>query len=248
MQTITKTQPEKSLTSLLPKKSGRNNRGRVTVKGVGGREKRFYRQIDWKRDLRDLTGRVIAIEYDPGRNLNIALINYTNGKKRYILLPIGLAVGDKVISGALVDVKVGNALPLSSIPVGTPIHNIELSPGRGAQLARTAGSVAQIIAKEGKFAHIKMPSGELRMVSLESFATVGQLSNEEWKNVILGTAGRARHMGRRPKVRGTAQNPRSHPHGGGEGRSGEGMHPKTAQGKPARGKKTRKRNKYSNKY
>lgn len=244
----TRLYPEKSLVSILPKKSGRNNTGKVTVKGVGGREKRYYREIDWKRDLANIEGTLVAIEYDPNRNLSIALIHYTNGVKRYILMPEGLKIGDRVISGQNVDIKVGNALPLKNIPIGTPIHNIELTTGRGAQLVRTAGSLATIVAKEGNFAHIKMPSGEMRMISIDNFATIGQLTNIDWKNYQIGKAGRSRHMGIRPKVRGTAQNPRSHPHGGGEGRSGEGMHPKTAQGKSARGTKTRNPNKYSNKY
>jgi len=248
MQTqITKSYPEKSLTNILPKKSGRNNTGHVTVRTQGGRHKRYYREIDWKRDLYNLPGKVVAIEYDPNRNVNIALIFYKNGEKRYILLPEGLKIGDTIVSGKDVEFKVGNSLPLRNIPIGTPIHNIELSKGRGGQLVRTAGTMSAIVAKEGKFAHIKMPSGELRMVPQEGYATIGQLSNVDWKNMPIGKAGRSRHMGKRPKVRGTAQNPRSHPHGGGEGRSGEGMHPKTPQGKPARGKKTRKANKYSNK-
>lgn len=244
---VSKYRPERTLSSILPKTGGRNNSGHVTVKGVGGRQKRYYREIDWKRELRGIEGKVMVVEYDPNRNLPIALINYTNGEKRYILLPLGLKVGDTVIAGTDVEVKVGNTLPLSNIPIGIPIHNIELTSGRGAQLVRSAGSLTTIIAKEGEFAHLKMPSGELRMVHVNCFATIGQLSNVDWKNEIIGSAGRARHMGIRPKVRGTAQNPRSHPHGGGEGRSGEGMHPKTAQGKPARGNKTRNPNKYSNK-
>ena len=244
---ITKNYPEKSLTHILPKSSGRNNTGHVTVRTQSGRHKRYYREIDWKRDLYNFEGKVVAIEYDPNRNLNIALIFYKNGEKRYILLPEGLKVGDTVFSGESVEVKVGNSLPLKNIPIGTPIHNIEISKGRGAQLVRTAGTVATIVAKEGGVAHIKMPSGELRMIRADGFATIGQLSNIDWKNMEIGKAGRSRNMGRRPKVRGTAQNPRSHPHGGGEGRSGEGMHPKTAQGKSARGNKTRNPNKYSNK-
>lgn len=249
MQTqITKYRPEKSLIKILPKHAGRNNTGKVTVKGVGGRQKRYYRDIDWKRNKFGMEGKVVAVEYDPNRDVEIALINYKDGEKRYILLPAGLKVGDNIASGKDVEIKIGNALPLSAIPIGTPIHNIELTPGRGAQMVRSAGSLATIVAKEGNFAHIKMPSGELRMIAVTGLATIGQLSNLDWKNVKLGKAGTARHMGLRPKVRGTAQNPRSHPHGGGEGRSGEGMHPKTAQGKSARGTKTRKKNKYSNKY
>ncbi len=245
---ITKIVPEKSLINILPSSSGRNNTGKVTARSRGGRHKRYYRQIDWKRDKFDMEGKIVAIEYDPNRNVNIALIQYQDGERRYIALPQGLKIGDRVMSGQKVEIKVGNTLPLENIPLGTAIHNIEISPGRGAQLIRSAGGLATIVAKEGKSAHIKMPSGELRMIPIISMATIGQLSNIDWKNVQLGSAGRSRHMGIRPTVRGTAQNPRSHPHGGGEGRSGEGMHPKTAQGKSARGNKTRKKNKYSNKY
>lgn len=245
---ITKTEPEKNLTSLLPKKAGRNNTGQVTVRTKGTRHKRYYRQIDWKRDKRDIPGKVVAIEYDPNRNVYLALINYADGEKRYTLFPVGLKIGDTVVAGESAEVKVGNALPLSKLPLGTIIHNIEITPGRGGQMVRTAGSQATVVAKEGGFAHIKMPSGELRTIRSKSYATVGQLGNIDWKGRIIGKAGRSRLMGIRPKVRGTAQNPRSHPHGGGEGRSGEGMHPKTRQGKPARGKITRKPKKYSNKY
>ncbi len=244
---ITKIEPEKSLITLLPKKSGRNNTGKVTVRTQGGRHKRYYREIDWKREKRNIPGRVVAIEYDPNRNVNLALVYYQDGDKKYMTLPVGLKIGETVLAGEMVEIKIGNALPLSKLPLGTIIHNIELTPGKGAQMVRSAGGMATVVAKEGGFAHIKMPSGELRMVKVDSYATVGQLGNIDWKNKIVGSAGRARHMGRRPQVRGTAQNPRSHPHGGGEGRSGEGMHPKTAQGKPARGLKTRKHTKYSNK-
>lgn len=245
---ITKSFPESTLTSILRKNSGRNNTGKVTVRAVGGRQKRYYREVDWKREKHGMAGLVVAIEYDPNRNVNLALIQYKDGEKRYILLPLGLKVGDSITSGKKAEIKVGNALPLSEIPIGTPIHCIELTSGKGGQMVRSAGNLATIIAKEGEFSHVKMPSGELRMIHSDGMATVGQLSNVDFKNMQIGSAGRARRMGRRPKVRGTAQNPRSHPHGGGEGRSGEGMHPKTAQGKPARGKKTRNKTKYSNKY
>lgn len=238
----------KKLTVLLPKNSGRNAEGKVTVRHQGGRQKRFLRLIDWKRNKFDVQGRVISIEYDPNRTADIALIQYTDGERRYILAPVGLKIGDMVMSGQNADVKLANALPLSRIPIGVGIHNIELHPGRGGQIVRSAGNVATVMSKEGAYAQIKLPSGEIRLVSVKAFATIGQLSNVEWKDEIIGTAGRARRMGIRPTVRGTAMNPRSHPHGGGEGRSGEGMPPKTPWGKPARGKRTRKHGKYSDKY
>lgn len=235
--------------AILPKKSGRNNTGRVTSRHQGGRQKRYYREIDFKRDKYDVSGRVMSFEYDPNRNVEIALIYYSDGEKRYILRPIGLNLGDSVVSGEKVEVKVGNCLPLSQIPIGTPIHNLELSKGRGAQIVRGAGTMATVLSKEENFAHVKLPSGEVHKIHINCYATVGQISNLDWKNKNFGKAGRLRHMGRRPEVRGTAQNPRSHPHGGGEGRSGEGLkQPKTPWGKPARGLKTRKKNKYSNRY
>lgn len=239
---------EKTLMKILPKKSGRNNTGKITARHIGGRQKRYYRNIDFKRQKLNVAGKVVSFEYDPNRNVQIALINYSDGDKRYVLAPLGLKVGDKVISGSDVELKLGNCLPVVKIPVGTPIHNIELHEGKGGQLVRGAGSVGSILAKEEKFVHVKLPSGEVRKIANGCLATVGQLANVEWKSIIIGSAGRNRRLGVRPRVRGTAQNPRSHPHGGGEGRSGEGMHPKTPWGKPARGKKTRKRNKYSNKY
>lgn len=249
MRRITKGQPEKSLIAILQKKSGRNTSGKVTAHHQGGREKRYYREIDFKRDKRGVKGKIVAFEYDPNRNVEIALVHYQDGEKRYILAPVGCIIGEVIMAGSDAEVKPGNSLPLLSIPIGTPIHNIELHKGKGGQMARGAGSVASVLAKEGGFAHIKLPSGEVRMVAEECFATVGQLGNVEWKKTPLGKAGRARHLGERPKVRGTAQNPRSHPHGGGEGRSGEGMkQPKTPWGKPARGLKTRKKGKYSNRY
>lgn len=245
---LTHTDREKRLSKILPKKSGRSSSGKVSVRHQGGREKRFYRKIDWKRDKHDIPARVVAIEYDPNRSASLALLHYQDGEKRYILAPVGLSIGDAVTSGTDVESRVGNALPLSKIPIGVLIHNIELTPGKGAQIIRSAGSGATIIAKENGFAHLKLPSGEIRLVSLDGYATVGQVGNVDWKDRVLGKAGRIRHLGIRPTVRGTAQNPRSHPHGGGEGRSGEGMHPKTPWGKPARGSKTRKKGKWSNRY
>ena len=248
MKLETTQHPEKTLMKILPKKSGRNNTGKITARHIGGRQKRYYREIDFKRQKLNVTGKVVSFEYDPNRNVQIALINYSDGDKRYILAPLGLQIGDRVVSGSDVELKPGNCLPVVKIPVGTPIHNIELHEGKGGQLVRGAGSVASILAKEEKFVHVKLPSGEVRKIANDCLATIGQLANVEWKSIIIGSAGRNRRLGVRPKVRGTAQNPRYHPHGGGEGRSGEGMHPKTPWGKPARGTKTRKRNKYSNKY
>jgi large subunit ribosomal protein L2 len=249
MMEITKSRPEKKLTIILPKKSGRNSTGHITARHIGGREKRYYRIIDFKRDKFDSIGKVLAFEYDPNRNVTIALVGYGDGEKRYILAPTGLNIGDSVVSGKEAEIKPGNTLPLSKIPLGTAIHNLELHKGKGGQMVRAAGNLATMMAKDAGFAQVKLPSGEIRMISEECFATIGQLANAEWKDTPIGSAGRARHMGRRPKVRGTAQHPNSHPHGGGEGRSGEGMkQPKTPWGKPARGLKTRKRNKYSNRY
>lgn len=229
------------------KNSGRNSSGQVTVRHQGGQEKRFLRNIDFKRN-KELEGKVVAIEYDPNRTCDIALIQYTDGDKRYILCPEGLKVGDTVIAGANVDIKVGNALPLSSLPIGTVVHNVELTPGKGGQFGRTAGAAIVVAAKEGKYAHLRMPSGEVRLVPVSGMATVGQVGNITWKNEEIGKAGRARHMGKRPSVRGVAMNPRSHPHGGGEGRSGIGLkRPKTYAGRAAVGKR-RNPKKYSNKY
>ena len=236
----------KQLLSILPKKSGRDNQGHVSIRHQGGREKRFYREIDWKRDKEGVPARVVDVEYDPNRSAEIALLQYADGEKRYILAPAGLVIGQRIIAAVDADVRVGNCLPLGSMPVGTVIHNIEIKPGRGAQMIRSAGSAATILAKEGEIVHIKLPSGEVRLFKASCKATVGQLGNVEWKNRIIGKAGTARHMGIRPTVRGVAQNPRSHPHGGGEGRSGIGMpSPKTPWGKPTLGKKTRKAKKYS---
>ncbi|PJE69160.1 50S ribosomal protein L2 [Candidatus Shapirobacteria bacterium CG10_big_fil_rev_8_21_14_0_10_38_14] len=238
----------KKLKKILPKHSGRDAAGRVSVRHQGGRQKRFLRKIDFKREKHDITARVAAIEYDPNRTTNIALVVYQDGEKRYILAPVGLEVGNVVVSGKKAELKVGNALPLKKIPVGMPIHNIELTPGKGGQLARGAGTSALIQAKEGKWANLKLPSKEIRKVPLTCMATVGQLSNVDWQSVNFGKAGRKRHMGIRPTVRGVSQHPDSHPHGGGEGKSGIGMpSPKSPWGKKTLGKKTRKRTKYSDK-
>lgn len=240
--------PEKKLTELLQKHSGRNNAGRITVRHQGGRHKRYYRMIDFKRDKRDMEGVIKTIEYDPNRNVDVCLVEYTDGEKRYILKPNELKVGDAIYSGEKADIKAGNALPLRLIPIGIEIHNLELFPGQGAKLIRGAGTAGVIVAKEGLFVHVKLPSGTIRKCFGEAYATIGMLGNIEHKDEILGTAGASRHRGVRPTVRGTAQNPRSHPHGGGEGRTGEGMHPKTPWGKSARGTKTRNKVKWSNKF
>jgi large subunit ribosomal protein L2 len=238
----------KRLVVIKKKHSGRDASGQVSVRHQGGQHKRYIRLIDFKRDKKAITGRVIAIEYDPNRTADIALVQYADGDKRYILAPVGLKVNDSVVAGEQADIKTGNALPMVKIPVGTMIHNIELSPGKGGQLARSAGTWALISAKEEGFVHLKLPSGEIRKIRSIGMATIGQLGNINWKNEVLGTAGRSRRMGIRPTVRGVAQNPRSHPHGGGEGRSGIGMpSPKTFAGRIAVGK-TRNKYKYSNKY
>ncbi len=242
-------QPVKSLMAILPKNSGRNNTGKVTSRHQGGREKRFYREIDFKRNKYDVAGKAVSFAYDPNRNVELVLVHYPDGEKRYIMRPLGLNIGDNIAAGEKAEVKIGNSLPLSHIPIGTPIHNLELAKGRGGRIVRSAGTMAVILAKENDFAHVKLPSGEVRKIVTSCFATIGQLSNVEYKNQQIGKAGRSRHMGRRPKVRGTAQNPRSHPHGGGEGRSGEGLkQAKTPWGKPARGLKTRKKSKYSDRF
>lgn len=239
--------PEKKLTRPLTKSGGRNVHGHITVRHVGGGHKRKYRVIDWRRDKIDVPGKVTSIEYDPNRSARIALVTYADGEKRYILWPLGVAVGDTVLSGDDVDVKPGNCLPLRAIPAGTVIHNVELKPGRGAQMVRSAGSSAQLMAKEGKYAQLRMPSGETRMVLLECRATVGQLGNIESEIVRLGKAGRKRWLGVRPTVRGVAMNPIDHPHGGGEGKTGQGNpHPVSPWGIPTKGHKTRK-NKRTNK-
>ncbi len=246
---ITTNKPEKALTSTLNKKSGRNNQGRITVRHRGGGAKRLYRLIDFKRNKDHIPAKVATIEYDPNRSANIALLHYVDGEKRYIIAPQGLKVGNMVVSGAGVDISPGNALPLSSIPVGTIIHNIEMKPGKGAQIVRSAGGHAQLMAKEGRYAQVRMPSGEVRMILVDCRATIGTIGNGDHSNITVGKAGRKRHMGIRPTVRGVVMNPNDHPHGGGEGRSPIGRkHPVTPWGKPALGHRTRKKNKPSDKF
>ena len=245
---ITKTTPEKSLTTSLKKTAGRNNQGKITVRHHGGGERRKYRIIDFKRRKDDIPATVVSIEYDPNRTANIALLSYADGEKAYILAPVGLKVGDKLMNGAKAEIKVGNCLPLEAIPVGTEVHNVELYPGKGGQLVRSAGNSAQLMAKEGKYATLRLPSGEMRMVPIIARATIGQVGNIEHGLVKVGKAGRKRHMGIRPTVRGSVMNPNDHPHGGGEGRTSIGRPaPCTPWGKPALGLKTRKKNKQSNK-
>ena len=246
---ITKTEPEKSLVVSLNKSSGRNSQGRITIRHRGGGAKKKYRIIDFKRNKDGIPGKVAAIEYDPNRTANIALIFYADGEKRYILAPYKLKVGDTIESGENADIKIGNSLKLKDMPVGTTIHNVELKPGKGAQMVRSAGAEAQLMAKEGKYAQVKLPSGEFRLVSVDCRATIGQVGNIDHELITIGKAGKSRHMGKRPAVRGSAMNPVDHPHGGGEGRTGVGMPaPKTPWGKPALGYKTRKKNKKSNQY
>lgn len=245
---ITRTKPEKSLLEPHRRISGRARNGRITVRRRGGGHKRRYRKIDFKRGKVGIPGKVTAIEYDPNRSARIALIAYADGEKRYILAAHGLEVGMTVQSGPDAEVLIGNSLPLARIPPGTYIHNVELVPGKGGQLARSAGSAAQLAAKEGDYAHVKLPSGEVRKVHLSCVATIGQIGNIDHENISLGKAGRARWLGRRPKVRGVAMNPVDHPHGGGEGKSSGGRHPVNPQGKPTRGFRTRKKRKPSNKY
>lgn len=238
----------KRLKIIKKKHSGRDASGQVVVRHQGGQHKRYFRDIDFKRDKVGIVGKVVAIEYDPNRTCDIALVQYTDGEKRYILAPQGLKENDTISSGKGVDIKIGNALPLGSMPAGTIIHNVELTPGKGGQLARGAGTGAIVSSKEGGYVFLKLPSSEVRRVSVDAIATVGQVGNVDWKNEVIGKAGRSRHMGRRPSVRGVAMNPRSHPHGGGEGRSGVGLKaPKTYAGRKAVGK-TRKPKKYSDKY
>lgn len=245
---VTRSKPERSLLAPLNKSGGRNSRGKVTVRHRGGGHKRRYRIIDFRRDKFGVEGRVDSIEYDPNRSARIALLTYTDGEKRYIIAPVGLQVGDRVMSGPGAEIRPGNALPIRNIPLGTVIHNIELYPGRGGQLVRSAGNSAQLVAKESSMAQVRLPSGEVRFIGMDCLATVGQVSNADHANLTLGKAGRKRHLGRRPSVRGVAMDPNSHPHGGGEGRSPIGMPgPKTPWGKPALGKKTR-RNKFTNKF
>ncbi|TYP50310.1 50S ribosomal protein L2 [Thermosediminibacter litoriperuensis] len=246
---ITKKEPEKSLVQILKSKAGRNAQGRITARHRGGGHKRKYRIIDFKRDKDGVPAKVAAIEYDPNRSARIALLHYRDGEKRYILAPVGLKVGDIVESGPNADIKPGNALPLSRIPVGTIVHNVELYPGRGGQMVRAAGAAAQLMARENGFATLRLPSGEMRMVPEECKATVGQVGNLEHENITIGKAGRSRWLGRRPHVRGSAMNPIDHPHGGGEGKAPIGRkHPVTPWGKPTMGYKTRKKNKPSDKY
>ena len=246
---ITRTTPERSLTTDLRGKAGRNNTGKITVRHQGGGARRKYRIIDFKRNKDEVPAKVFSIEYDPNRSANIALLHYADGEKRYIIAPLGLTVGDTIVSGAAADIKVGNAMELQSIPVGTMIHCVELKPGKGAQLVRSAGNAAQLMAKEGKYAQVRLPSGEVRLIPLNAKATIGQVGNIDHQNISIGKAGRTRHMGIRPTVRGSVMNPCDHPLGGGEGKSPIGRPgPVTPWGKPALGYKTRKKKNPSNKY
>lgn len=239
---ITRTEPERSLLRPLRKKAGRNAQGRITVRHQGGGHKRRYRVIDFKRDKFGIPAKVDSVEYDPNRSARIALLVYADGEKRYIIAPLGLKVNDALQSGPDADIRVGNALPIANIPVGTMIHNIELRSGKGGQLARSAGTSAQLLAKEGKYAQVRLPSGEIRLINVKNLATIGQVGNTDWGNVNLGKAGRARWLGRRPTTRGSAMSPRDHPHGGGEGKAPIGMpSPKSPWGKKTLGKKTRRR-------
>lgn len=245
---ITTSTPEKSLLKPIRKTAGRNNTGRITCRHKGGGVKRAYRIIDFKREKFGVPATVKTIEYDPNRNVRISLVFYADGEKRYILTPQGLNVGDVIVSGPEAEINTGNAVPLELIPLGTMVHNVEMIPGRGAKLVRTAGAGAQLMAKEGNYVTIKLPSSEMRMIRKECLATIGVLGNAEFKNMKIGKAGRTRYMGIRPTVRGVTMNPCDHPHGGGEGKTGPGGHPKTPWGKPALGYKTRKNNKHSDKY
>lgn len=244
---ITSIVPEKSLLRSLKKTGGRNNKGRITVRHRGGGHKRKYRIIDFKRDKFNIPARVASIEYDPNRSARIALLHYVDGEKRYILAPEGLRLNEILMAGDKAEIKIGNALPIRLMPLGTFLHNVELYPGRGGQIARSAGTYVQLVAKEGKFAHLKMPSGEVRLVKQECYGTVGEIGHADHKNISLGKAGAARWRGRRPSVRGVAMNPVDHPMGGGEGRSSGGRHPCTPWGKPTKGFNTRRKSK-SNKY
>lgn len=246
---ITKSTPEKSLVVHIKKTAGRNNQGKITVRHIGGGTKKKYRIIDFKRNKDGIPAKVVAIEYDPNRTANIALLTYADGEKRYILAPNGLKVGDTVMSGENAEVRVGNALAMKDIPVGAEIHNIEMYPGAGGQLVRSAGNVAQLMAKEGKYATVRLPSGEMRLLPINCRATIGQVGNGDHELINIGKAGKKRHMGIRPTVRGSVMNPNDHPHGGGEGRAPVGRPaPSTPWGKPALGLKTRKKHKASNKY
>ena len=245
---ITKDTPERALIVIRKARAGRNNHGKVTVRHQGGGSKQYIRIIDFKRDKREIPARVAAIEYDPNRTARLALLTYVDGEKRYIIAPVGLKVNDTVVAGPMAEVRPGNSLPISNIPVGTLVHNIELKEGKGGQLVRSAGASAQLLAKEGDFAQIRMPSGEVRLVPQKCYATIGQVGNTDHSNIKLGKAGRKRHMGIKPTVRGTAMSPRDHPHGGGEGRQPVGMSgPKSPWGKPTRGYRTR-RNKKTDQY
>jgi large subunit ribosomal protein L2 len=245
---ITTDAPYKPLTIALKSKGGRNSTGRVTVRYRGGGHKRRLRIVDFKRDKYDVPAKVLTIEYDPNRSARIALVEYKDMEKRYIICPAGLETGAEIVSGESADIKIGNATTLKRIPSNTPIHNIELVKGKGGQIVRSAGASAQIMAKEGIYAHVKLPSGEIRLIDINCYATIGQMGNIEREGISLGKAGRSRWLGRRPKVRGVAMNPVDHPHGGGEGKSSGGRHPSTPWGKPTKGYKTRKKKKSSNKF
>ena len=245
---ITKTEPEKSLLTPIRKKAGRNNEGRITVRRRGGGHKRHYRLIDFRRDKDGIPAKVASVEYDPNRTARIALLHYVDGEKRYIIAPNGIQVGDILESGDNAEIKIGNVLTLAKIPLGAQVHNIELKPGRGGQFVRGAGGSAQLMAKEGNYATLKLPSGEVRLVRLDCRATLGQVGNQDHNNINLGKAGRSRWLGRRPKVRGVVMNPVDHPMGGGEGRTSGGRHPTTPWGKPTKGYKTRSKRKKSNMY
>ncbi len=247
---ITRAKPEKSLMEPLKKSGGRNHHGHITSRRRGGGHKRQYRRIDWKRNKLGVSGVVKSVEYDPNRSANIALVQYLDGEKRYIIHPFGLKIGDTVISGKdrSVPVKAGNTMPLRIVPLGSDVHNVEMKPGKGAQIARSAGSSVQVVAKEGDFSHIKMPSGEVRLIHLDCMATIGKVGNIDHENTSSGKAGRSRWKGRRPKVRGVAMNPVDHPMGGGEGKSSGGRHPITPWGKKTKGLKTRKKGKSSDRY
>ncbi len=238
---ITKSEPERSLLTPLRGTGGRNNKGNVSCRHKGGGHRRRYRIVDFKREKDGVPAKVAAIEYDPNRSARIALLNYADGEKRYIVAPVGLSVGDVIVSGEDADIKTGNNLPLKSVPLGTQIHNVEMVPGRGAQLARGAGNFCQVLAKEGDYVQLRLPSGEVRMVSLNCRCTIGQVGNIDHENVVIGKAGRSRWLGVRPSVRGVAMNPIDHPMGGGEGKSSGGRHPCTPWGKPTKGYKTRKK-------
>ncbi len=245
---LTKKKPEKSLTSPNPHKAGRNNNGRITMRRRGGGHKRLYREIDFRRNKDGVPGKVSAIEYDPNRSARIALIVYADGDKRYIIAPVGLNVGMTILSGAGAEYQVGNCLPLSDIPLGAVVHNVEMTPGKGGKMARSAGNGCQLLAKEGRYAALRLPSGEMRRILSNCRATIGQVGNEDHSNINLGKAGRSRWLGRRPKVRGVVMNPVDHPHGGGEGRTSGGRHPVTPWGVPTKGHKTRKKNHRTDKY